>query len=41
MKWRLLHPIKRAFDGRRLVAGSKPRIKGKFVTKEYYSNHLA
>lgn len=40
VKWRLNHPLTRNFSGRSQVAGSKPRIKGKFVTKEEYQKYL-
>lgn len=39
-KWRTRHPVKRMFKGRSVVAGQKPRIKGKFVTIEEYQHHL-
>jgi len=39
-KWRRQHPVKRAFKGRSVVAGQKPRIKGKFVTPEEYSEYI-
>jgi len=39
-KWRRQHPVKRVFKGRSLVAGQKPRIKGKFVTLEEYSQYI-
>ena len=39
-KWRREHPVKRVFKGRSVVAGQKPRIKGKFVTIEEYTHHL-
>lgn len=40
MKWRINHPLNRNFSGRSQVAGSKPRIKGKFVTKEEYQKYM-
>lgn len=40
MKWRLAHPPNRNFLGRSFVAGSKPRIKGKFVSKEEFHKHV-
>lgn len=39
-KWRAAHPVNRAFTGRSAVAGSKPRIKGKFVSNEEYQMYL-
>lgn len=36
MKWRVAHPLNRNYLGRSFIAGSKPRIKGKFVSKEEY-----
>ena len=39
-KWRSNHPVNRAFKGRSMIAGKKPRIKGKFVTLEEYMEHL-
>ena len=40
MKWRIAHPLNRNFLGRSFVAGYKPRIKGKFVSKEEYFKHI-
>ena len=40
VKWRVAHPVSRAFSGRSFVAGSKPRIKGKFVSSEEYKMYL-
>lgn len=40
-KWRREHPVKRVFKGRSVVAGQKPRIKGKFVTLDEYTQHLS
>jgi len=40
IKWRAAHPPNRSFTGRSAVAGSKPRIKGKFVKKDEYQKHL-
>ncbi len=39
-KWRKQHPVKRIFKGRSMVAVQKPRIKGKFVTPEEYSDYI-
>ena len=38
-KWRSKHPVKRVFNGRSNVAGTKPRIKGKFVSIEEYTKY--
>ena len=35
-KHRSDHPVNRTFKGRSMVAGKKPRIKGKFVKMEEY-----
>lgn len=40
VKWRAAHPPNRSFSGRSAVAGSKPRIKGKFVKKDEYQKYL-
>lgn len=40
IKWRIAHPPNRNFSGRSTVAGSKPRIKGKFVKKEEYQKFV-
>jgi hypothetical protein len=40
VKWRISHPPCRNFSGRSAVAGSKPRIKGKFVKREEYQNYI-
>lgn len=40
IKWRAAHPPNRNFSGRSAVAGSKPRIKGKFVKKDEYQKYL-
>lgn len=40
IKWRVAHPPNRNFSGRSAVAGSKPRIKGKFVKKDEYQKFL-
>lgn len=40
MKWRIRHPLNRNFSGRSAVAGNKPRIKGKFVTREEYEKYM-
>jgi hypothetical protein len=40
VKWRLAHPPNRNFSGRSAVAGSKPRIKGKFVKKDEYQKYV-
>ena len=40
MKWRMAHPLNRNFLGRSFVAGSKPRIRGKFVSREEYMKHM-
>ena len=37
-KWRVNHPIKRGFIGRKRVASTKPRIRGKFVKKSIYED---
>jgi len=39
-KWRVAHPVNRNFKGRSVVAGKKPRIKGKFVSMEEYVNYI-
>ena len=33
-KWRALHPLNRAFEGRRQIAFTKPRLNGRFAPKE-------
>jgi hypothetical protein len=33
-KYREAHPVMRTFEGRSKIAGSKPRIKGRFAKKE-------
>lgn len=40
IKWRAAHPPNRNFSGRSAVAGSKPRIKGKFVKPEEYQKYM-
>jgi hypothetical protein len=40
IKWRAAHPPNRNFSGRSAVAGSKPRIKGKFVKKDEYQKYM-
>lgn len=40
VKWRINHPVNRTFNGRSAVAGTKPRIKGKFVSSEKYQHYL-
>lgn len=40
IKWRVAHPVNRNFSGRSQVAGSKPRIKGKFVSNEKYKQFM-
>jgi hypothetical protein len=40
VKWRIRHPPNRSFSGRSAVAGSKPRIKGKFVKKDEYQKYM-
>ena len=40
-KWRAEHPVKKSFKGRSAVANQKPRIKGKFVTQEEYTQYLS
>jgi len=39
-KHRHEHPVHRSFKGRSMIAGKKPRIKGKFVTPEEYLEYL-
>eukprot|EP00742_Colponemidia_sp_Colp-10_P004875 GILJ01005208.1.p1 GENE.GILJ01005208.1~~GILJ01005208.1.p1 ORF type:complete len:534 (+),score=82.44 GILJ01005208.1:121-1722(+) len=39
-KWRSEHPINRQFRGRKAVAESKPRIKGRFVKKTEFQAYL-
>lgn len=39
-KYRNEHPVNRNFKGRSVVAGKKPRIKGKFVTIEEYVEYI-
>lgn len=38
-KWRSLHPISRGFTGRKLVARTKPRIRGKFVKESDFKKY--
>lgn len=40
IKWRVSHPVNRAFSGRSVVAGAKPRIRGKFVSHEEYAKYM-
>ena len=39
-KWRHEHPVTRKFKGRSVVAGKKPRIKGKFVSLDEYVEYI-
>lgn len=39
LKWRDTHTINRNFTGRSAVAGSKPRIKGRFVKQDEYEKY--
>lgn len=39
IKWRVAHPVNRNFSGRSVVAGTKPRIRGKFVSNEEYMSY--
>lgn len=39
-KWRHEHPVTRKFKGRSVVAGKKPRIKGKFVSIDEYMEYV-